>query len=634
MFNLGDYKAGATIDFKWHTTNKAGASANPTTAGTLSVYKSNSTTQTTTGVTDTRAFDSLTGVHHCRIALTDAFYVTSEDYEVVLSGAVIDGETVNAVIASFSIEKKVADIVKINGGKTDGYNAILKLKELDIWATDESPLKLRTTSAAGSYPAIYAKGVGNGNGATLEGAGTGRGLECKAPGGGEGLLAFSASGIGLLASGGTKGLFGAGGTGGAVFECTNQGKGLNVLGGPAGGDAVTFEVQYSGDAIESSGLNIGGRNYGIRVVVQKLTGNAILVASQDGSTVKMLSNANYRNLDAKEIGAVFNIDGVTAAGILDVLKKVVDDNGGADFDAATDSLNKISDSVSVIGTNVDDVETGLGVINGKVDIIDTNVDEIESIVNNIQNNTRCVVGLPSHFNIPETSFTVYKIVVNLYNTEGGMEDPDNQEFAINVETAQAISKSGLLYKELACTNLLDVAPSFPAGYKKLVRVGDNGDGTGQYYCYIKIASTETPAELVYDFACYENGGYPLHFARSNNMDTIPETGDVTLEDNVTNKQIIAGSLRSEDVSAIPVVEGSILKDLQTQMAGIPADMLAETVDGISVEMILELTMAMVDGRILKDSPQPGDLTFYKRDNSTILTITRTTASQRTRIGIL
>lgn len=58
--------------------------------------------------------------------------------------------------------------------------------------------------------------------------------------------------------------------------------------------------------------------------------------------------------------------------------------------------------------------------------------------------------------------------------------------------------------------------------------------------------------------------------------------------------------------------------------------LTTVIDGITLEHILELSMAMVDGRVRKDYPETGDLTFYKRDNTTILTVTSSTDSERTR----
>jgi len=106
MMYLGDYANNATIDVKWSTNDKNGASITRATDGQVRVYKGNSMVQTTAGITNTEDADSLTGIHHCRIVLTDAFYETGQDYSVVLQGATIDGESVNAVIAHFSIENR------------------------------------------------------------------------------------------------------------------------------------------------------------------------------------------------------------------------------------------------------------------------------------------------------------------------------------------------------------------------------------------------------------------------------------------------------------------------------------------------------------------------------------------------
>ncbi len=106
MLYLGDYTTGSTLDFIWSTNGADGASITRATNGTISVYKANGTTQSVAGVTDTEDFDALTGLHHCRIILTDAFYAAANDYSVVLSGAVIDTKTVNAVLATFSIQNR------------------------------------------------------------------------------------------------------------------------------------------------------------------------------------------------------------------------------------------------------------------------------------------------------------------------------------------------------------------------------------------------------------------------------------------------------------------------------------------------------------------------------------------------
>lgn len=104
---LGDYVEDSTLDFMWSSNGADGASITRATNGTISVYKGNSVTQSTAGITDTEDFDSLTGIHHVRIDLAaDAFYATGNDYMVVLSGATIDGKSVNAVLAHFSIQNR------------------------------------------------------------------------------------------------------------------------------------------------------------------------------------------------------------------------------------------------------------------------------------------------------------------------------------------------------------------------------------------------------------------------------------------------------------------------------------------------------------------------------------------------
>jgi hypothetical protein len=133
MNYLGDFSINATIDFKWNTQGLDGASITRATDGSIRIYKGNSATQRTSsaGITDSEDFDSLTGLHHLRIDLSDntdsGFYAAGNEYQVVLQGAVIDGKTVNAVIASFSIER------------TNGVLARLKREVIDSSVNDAGP---------------------------------------------------------------------------------------------------------------------------------------------------------------------------------------------------------------------------------------------------------------------------------------------------------------------------------------------------------------------------------------------------------------------------------------------------------------------------------------------------------------
>lgn len=108
MLYLGDFPIGGTVHFKWATNGADGASITRGTNGTIYVYKDDATgTEVTTGVTDTEDHDSNTGVHHCKIVLTDAFYAPGE-YTVVLKAATIDSKVVNAVLAHFSIARALS----------------------------------------------------------------------------------------------------------------------------------------------------------------------------------------------------------------------------------------------------------------------------------------------------------------------------------------------------------------------------------------------------------------------------------------------------------------------------------------------------------------------------------------------
>lgn len=95
------------------------------------------------------------------------------------------------------------------------------------------------------------------------------------------------------------------------------------------------------------------------------------------------------------------------------------------------------------------------------------------------------------------------------------------------------------------------------------------------------------------------------------------------------RDIIAKALKSRDVSGTSDVVGSIYKDLKTLINAIPAATLTQTVDTETVSNILELTMAMVNGRFKKNVPSTGKITFYKRDNATPLFIVTVTELERT-----
>lgn len=130
MTYLGDYKEDYTkVNFTFATTVGGTMTA---LAGTpaISVYKGNSATQSTAGITLTEGFDSNTGSNQVLIDLSaDAFYAVGEDYTVYLSAGTLAGITVvGRPVAYFSIENRFdeVDVTKISSDSTAADNLELQ----------------------------------------------------------------------------------------------------------------------------------------------------------------------------------------------------------------------------------------------------------------------------------------------------------------------------------------------------------------------------------------------------------------------------------------------------------------------------------------------------------------------------
>lgn len=109
MKHMGDYDASTVIYGKF-TTFRPSTGAAYTLGGTpaLSVYKDNSTTQSTTGVTLTADFDGVTGLNHFAIdtSADGTFYAAGSFFDIVVTTGTVDSvSVVGSVIASFTIRK-------------------------------------------------------------------------------------------------------------------------------------------------------------------------------------------------------------------------------------------------------------------------------------------------------------------------------------------------------------------------------------------------------------------------------------------------------------------------------------------------------------------------------------------------
>lgn len=112
MKHLGDFDTSAVIYGKF-TTYRPSTGASHTLGGTpaLSVYKDNSTTQSTSGVTLTADFDSVTGLNHFAIdtSADGTFYAAGSFFDIVITTGTVDSVSVTgSVVASFTLRKNSA----------------------------------------------------------------------------------------------------------------------------------------------------------------------------------------------------------------------------------------------------------------------------------------------------------------------------------------------------------------------------------------------------------------------------------------------------------------------------------------------------------------------------------------------
>lgn len=112
MKSLGDFDTSTVIYGKF-TTFRPSTGAAFTLGGTpaLSVYKDNSTTQSTTGVTLTADFDAVTGLNHFAIdtSADGTFYSAGSFFDIVITTGTVDSvSVVGSVVASFTLRKNSA----------------------------------------------------------------------------------------------------------------------------------------------------------------------------------------------------------------------------------------------------------------------------------------------------------------------------------------------------------------------------------------------------------------------------------------------------------------------------------------------------------------------------------------------
>ena len=302
-------------------------------------------------------------------------------------------------------------------------------------------------------------------------------------------------------------------------------------------------------------------------------GEVVLSASQPNYAPALQSTlvAGVNNISGTQVTIISKEDAISATQALQALQSTLligIDNLSGSNGTIISKEDSISASIDSLGSPMQDgTEVVLSASQpsyapAKASDVDSSLVNYDSgngvakenSVLSIQNNTRFVTSIPTYMIVPiSVSADVYKITVNFYDTSGTMEDPDNSDLAIDVDTAGAISKNAYLFQDYASTTALTASSNFPSS-KALVKIG-----TGKYECYYQSVSGATAEQLVFSFSLKENGENLYYSRTSVLLEEVPGTS--ILADNNTNKDIIANALKTQDVQATSAVNGSVYQDL-------------------------------------------------------------------------
>lgn len=238
--SLGDFDTSAVIYGKF-TTYRPSTGAAFTLGGTpaLSVYKDNSTTQSTTGVTLTADFDTVTGLNHFAIdtSADGAFYAAGSFFDIVITTGTVDSvSVVGSVVGSFTLRK--------NSALKTGTNSAAVSFTGGMTISNASGTALTLSSSGSNGNGLATSGNGTGDGIAATGGATGRGIHA---------VGGATSGAGIRSEG-TAGnsnameLLGQGSANGLTATGGATGIGISAVGGATSGSAIKA-VGTNGNAI-------------------------------------------------------------------------------------------------------------------------------------------------------------------------------------------------------------------------------------------------------------------------------------------------------------------------------------------------------------------------------------------------
>ena len=133
----------------------------------------------------------------------------------------------------------------------------------------------------------------------------------------------------------------------------------------------------------------------------------------------------------------------------------------------------------------------------------TDIANIITAIAAIQNNTRFTAAVPVQMCKPDAGNEAFRMASNLYDTEGNMEDPTNNEILVRVIKDDGTYITADIYKENGLSNGLDNATDgttfpFASGWRAMER-----EAEGKFFFFMKVANDATEESLTVEFGWTE-----------------------------------------------------------------------------------------------------------------------------------
>jgi hypothetical protein len=494
----GDFAEDDTVLIPFNTFSSDDPSASVTITdladADIKVHKDGSTDEIATdGASVAINFDSITGNHLITIDTSvDAAYSTGSEYAVRIEGTTVDGATINAWVGAFSIERAggalallkliqaavitnaagddiAADIIAVKGVVDAGATEAKLLKYVQLLARSDEAIETDNATELTAINADGGSGAGDysaqtdsvealrdhiGDGTSLTEAGGDGDHLTEAGGDGDHLTEAGGDGDHLVEAGGTGDQL-TGITGATLHSDYDAAKTAAQA-----GDAMTLAA----DAIKATSFD---ESTAYPLTAADTGATAVARTGADSDTLETLSDQiDTAQTELNKIGTIPSLDG-GAQTIGGAIAKLADDNGGADFDAGTDSLQEIRDrgdaawvtgaggsaptveeiraemdsnstqlAAIVADTNelqTDNIPGTLATIDGKIDTLDTVADGIQT---DLSNGTDGLGALKTLIDTVDTVVDAVKLKTDGLNFSGNNILSDLR--AINSASAAAI----------------------------------------------------------------------------------------------------------------------------------------------------------------------------------------------------